>query len=338
MKQYLLPAEGRFYKANLHTHSTISDGTLTPEEIKDRYKARGYAIVAFTDHNLMVPHPELADADFLPLSGFEYDVTDPDPRLTDFAEKRCCHLCLLAPTMCDTKQPLWHRRYYHWGFKPEHLPLARYDEEAPDFVREYSAEGINRAIATAREAGFFITYNHPAWSLESYPEYMAYDGFHALEVVNYSSLYAGFLDENLHVLRDMMRGGKRPFAVAADDNHNRTPDSFGGFTMIKAPSLAYADVFAALMKGDFYASEGPRIEELTYEDGRVQIRTSSARSITYHADVRNEKTVYATEDTPLTEATFTVGKCDGAFFLSVRDFEGKFAATRVYSIDALAGK
>ncbi len=336
MKHYLLPAEGRFYKANLHTHSTISDGALTPEEIKARYKEKGYAIVAFTDHNLMVPHPELADADFLPMTGFEYDVTDPDPALTVFSEKRSCHLCLLAPTMCDNYQPLWHRKAYHWGPKPEYLPLVRYDEAAPDFVREYSAEGINRAIATAREAGFFVTYNHPAWSLETYPEYMAYDGFHALEVVNYGSLYAGFLDESLHVLRDMMRGGKRPFAVAADDNHNRMPDSFGGFTMIKSPSLAYADVFASLMKGDFYASEAPLIEELTYEDGLVHIRTSPARSITYHADIRNAKTVYAGEDTPLLEATFPVGEHDGAFFLIVRDAEGKFAVTRVYSTDALA--
>ena len=34
MKQYLLPKDGRFYKANLHIHSNLSDGTLSPEEIK----------------------------------------------------------------------------------------------------------------------------------------------------------------------------------------------------------------------------------------------------------------------------------------------------------------
>ncbi|MBO5897602.1 MAG: hypothetical protein J6R04_01195 [Clostridia bacterium] len=42
MKQYLLPEKGIFYKANMHTHTTISDGQLTPEEIKEIYKARGY--------------------------------------------------------------------------------------------------------------------------------------------------------------------------------------------------------------------------------------------------------------------------------------------------------
>ena len=34
MKQYLLPEKGQFYKANLHRHTVVSDGTLTPEEVK----------------------------------------------------------------------------------------------------------------------------------------------------------------------------------------------------------------------------------------------------------------------------------------------------------------
>lgn len=30
MKQYLIPHEGRFFKANLHAHSTFSDGGSPP--------------------------------------------------------------------------------------------------------------------------------------------------------------------------------------------------------------------------------------------------------------------------------------------------------------------
>ena len=37
--KYLLP-NVTFYKASLHTHSTVSDGKLTPREVKDLYKAR----------------------------------------------------------------------------------------------------------------------------------------------------------------------------------------------------------------------------------------------------------------------------------------------------------
>ena len=37
MRKYLLPNDGSFYKANLHCHSTVSDGVLTPNEIKEKY-------------------------------------------------------------------------------------------------------------------------------------------------------------------------------------------------------------------------------------------------------------------------------------------------------------
>ena len=37
MKKYLLANSGHFYKANLHVHTTVSDGQMTPEEIKRIY-------------------------------------------------------------------------------------------------------------------------------------------------------------------------------------------------------------------------------------------------------------------------------------------------------------
>ncbi len=40
------------HKANLHTHTTQSDGQGTPNEVVDAYHERGYTILAITDHNL----------------------------------------------------------------------------------------------------------------------------------------------------------------------------------------------------------------------------------------------------------------------------------------------
>ena len=37
-RRYIISPEGNFYKAQLHTHSTVSDGALTPEEVKELYK------------------------------------------------------------------------------------------------------------------------------------------------------------------------------------------------------------------------------------------------------------------------------------------------------------
>ena len=55
MRKYLLPKDGIFYKANLHCHSTHSDGKLTVEQLKEVYKKEGYSVVAFSDHNVLIP-------------------------------------------------------------------------------------------------------------------------------------------------------------------------------------------------------------------------------------------------------------------------------------------
>lgn len=39
------------YKANLHTHTTESDGRMDPSQVIDEYHQRGYDILALTDHN-----------------------------------------------------------------------------------------------------------------------------------------------------------------------------------------------------------------------------------------------------------------------------------------------
>ena len=61
MKQFLLPQGGNWYKACLHVHTTCSDGLGTPEEIKRMYTEKGYSIVAYTDHKVVIPHNALRD-------------------------------------------------------------------------------------------------------------------------------------------------------------------------------------------------------------------------------------------------------------------------------------
>ena len=65
MKQYLLPETGAFRKVNMHSHSTFSDGKNTPEEIKEAYKAKGYAAVAFTEHEHIIDVTHLTDDEFI---------------------------------------------------------------------------------------------------------------------------------------------------------------------------------------------------------------------------------------------------------------------------------
>ena len=41
---------GHFWRGNIHTHSTRSDGKLTPREVIAAYRAHGYDFLAITDH------------------------------------------------------------------------------------------------------------------------------------------------------------------------------------------------------------------------------------------------------------------------------------------------
>ena len=41
---------GRFFRGNLHTHSTNSDGVLPPEEVCRRYAVNGYDLLCLSDH------------------------------------------------------------------------------------------------------------------------------------------------------------------------------------------------------------------------------------------------------------------------------------------------
>ena len=103
MKQYILPKEGNFYKANLHCHSTCSDGKLTVEELKEIYKSNGYSVLAYSDHNVLVDHSDLDDESFLAFTSCEYDVNKKGDR--GYAFRPCYHLNVYPPHQHHTALP-----------------------------------------------------------------------------------------------------------------------------------------------------------------------------------------------------------------------------------------
>lgn len=338
--KYLLPNSGNFYKANLHCHSTVSDGKCTPSELKEAYMKEGYSIIAYTDHNVMIPHDDLSDENFLALTGYEIDVAE-DFSVVGFPHVKACHLCLISLNKDNKKQVCWHRTEYLQSNAPKYRHLVKFDENEEDFVRDYSAETINEIIRRGRESGFFVTYNHPKWSMETYDQYMKYENMNAIEIYNNMSFVEGHDEYNPDVFDNMLRSGKKVYCVATDDTHSFHPfdspynDSFGGFTVIKSPDLSYESVAKALENGDFYSSQGPEIYELTYDNGTVNIKCSPAKKIYLTTGIRNVKSVIANKNEFLQEATFTVENDIKYFRLTVCDKHGKHANTNAYFIDEL---
>jgi hypothetical protein len=313
MKKFLLPEGGQFYKANMHCHSTVSDGRLTSEALKEAYKKEGYSIIAFTDHNRCISRSSLTDSSFLALSAYEIDISDRNERDTDFT--RCYHLNAYS----KKEEPAFESL----------LPLPAYGD----------IEAINNFISDLNDAGFLVCYNHPNWSLQNAFDYRGLKGIFALEIYNHSAALDG-IDGNQIIPYDiLLREGNRIFCIAADDNHDNFPighpknDSFGGFIMIKADSLDYKTIINALEAGSFYASMGPEIKQLYVEDGKLFIECSDVRSICMTTAGRRAGTEQAPKEGTINSASFEILPKDRYVRIQITDSSGLRANTNAYFVE-----
>lgn len=330
MKKSLFPDNGQFYKANLHAHSTVSDGVLTPQELKERYKAKGYQILAITDHELMVEHSDLDDEDFLTITGMEYAFFGGKYNVSPTIE-----LNFYAKDQKNTTHVCFNPRYVLHGEKWRADVVERLGEP---FLREYTVECIQKVIDAAKANGFLVSLNHPGWSMESPEFFGSLEGLFAMEIYNHLSfVYGGVMDYNPAMYENMLRRGKNLYCIAADDCHGGGPDDspycdrYGGFVMIHAPKLDYASVMHALEQGDFYASQGPLIHDLYIEDGQVHLHCSPARAIAMNTAHRPFGGVrIAPEGELLTEAVFKLPEGQPFMRFDVIDDKGRHANTRAY--------
>lgn len=63
---------GNWYKANLHTHTTASDGSRPAAERAEQYRRAGYDILAITDHRTTSDVAGWSDEEMLVVGGMEY--------------------------------------------------------------------------------------------------------------------------------------------------------------------------------------------------------------------------------------------------------------------------
>jgi len=333
--KHLLPQVKKYFKTNLHTHSTISDGKLTPAEVKAYYKDHGYSILSLTDHNIVVDHSNLNDEDFLMLTGAEFNVVQ---NLGPFKNQKTYHLNFIA------KRPdlLW-QPFANETYREDVLPYLE-KVEIEHMSRENSPENANALIARANEKGHLVIYNHPIWSIQDYTDYAPLRGLWGMELCNYSSIVCGYDDwHNWMVYRDMMNLHGKLCPVGADDSHS-TKDSCGAWIMVGAQKLEYASVIEAMEKGDVYASTGPEIHSLTLEGAKLRITCSDAVRISLEGGNRYGRCAMPIHnDRLMREATFDLtswlevnaDQPDAWLRLVVHGPYGHYAATRGYTYEEL---
>ena len=308
----LLP-EGKYYKANLHCHTTVPDGKLTAAEIKEIYQKHGYSIVAYTDHCVYERHEELNDEKFLAIGACEVNINE---EKEDWAVTKVYHLNL-------------------YDMDPAVNRSRKQENICPDMAYE-DIEEINAYLERMEQLGFWICYNHPYWSLQTEEDFLPLKHVSAMEIYNHGCELDGLYGYNPRLYDAALRSGKRWFCVATDDNHNGFPegdglcDSFGGFTMICPEEFSYQGVMEALKKGRFYASMGPEFHKVYVENNVLFVETSPVEKIYVAMRGRDCYRKAAAPGQTITQASFPLNGEEGYIRVEIRDEKGRYADTNAW--------
>jgi hypothetical protein len=238
---------GHFYRGNLHTHSTRSDGRLAPDAVVAAYRERGYDFLALTDHFM---------------ERFGYTVTDTRSLRTD-GFTTLLGAELHAPSLAHGA--LWH--IVAVGL-PLDFAAPKADESGPELARR------------AANAGAFLGIAHPAWYGVTPEDALTLDAVHAVEIFNSGHTADSDRGDAWYLADLLALRGCRLLAYAADDAHfGDRPDHFGGWVHVRAASLDPDALLAALKAGHYYSSTGPELHEVAIEDGVIRVACSPARAI-----------------------------------------------------------
>lgn len=280
MLHYTLAREGNFYKGNLHTHSTISDGELTPEQLKALYRSHGYSFLAITDHNTYFARTDMNEPDFLVVPGIEVD-------------------CTCAPrNSIDHVVGIGHpdRTRLAHGQKVTHL-LRSSAQALVDFLVENGNEAI---------------YAHPFWSYKDIGELLSLRGHLGMEIINYSCEQEWKAGISEFYYEHAWNAGHNLFCFGSDDAHGHVPDFCGGYITVKCSELSYDALFAALRAGSFTASyarcgeEAPTITDFVVEDGVARLTCSPCAHVCLNVDRCHYHPTFAQDGAPVTCAEYVL--------------------------------
>ena len=275
----------RFYRANLHAHTTNSDGAYTPEECMAYYRGMGYDILAITDHK-KVTKPQSVPEGLLHIPGIELDYNLPT---------QVVHLLGLgvpediAFPPCSTGEP--------------QAGVDAIRSAGGRVILAHPAWSLNTTEFICSLQGITAT---EVWNSVSTAPYNARRGD--------SSSLLDVASANGQVLP----------MVASDDTHFYGQEIAAGWTMIQADELTLPAVLDALDKGRFYATQGPAFHQAELSDGYLRIKCSAAEMIVFYSNTPwvGGRTVVGHG---LTSAAYRIMPNDTFVRCEIIDAEGKSA-------------
>lgn len=287
-------AAGTFWRGNIHTHSTRSDGAEEPEAVCRLYQEMGYDFLCLSDHFL---------------EKFAYPITDTTSLRTP-AFTTLLGAEIHAPA--NSHGEIWH--VLACGLPADFAPLQE-------------GERMEQLAARAREAGAFIGIAHPQWSSLTIEDGRALAGIaHAVEIWNTGCALECARPDGTYLLDALLcEGHAHLSAYATDDAHLKIPDAGGGWMMVKAEANAPDALLEAMKAGHYYSSQGPLIEAIETEGDSLLIRSSPARTIAIVGRGSHAETAFDAKGS-LTEARLPLARfAEDWLRVVVMDVDGKTA-------------
>lgn len=232
-------AQQQWFKGNTHVHTINSDGNASPDIVARWYKEHRYHFVFITDHDLRTAVDGLngilaAPGRFLVLPGVE---------VTDRFAGRPVHLNGL-------------------GVDETVLPQGGTDVTN---VIDQNAEAIQRADGLP-------VIDHPNGLLSA--ALTAHEIGSVAQVWHFEVCCADYRGgsgrpSTEEIWDEILSSGRQLFGIAADDAHlfgGESKDPGSAWIMVRADELTPAAILGAIGAGDFYATTGVELLDLTVDD------------------------------------------------------------------------
>ena len=252
-------AEPRWFKGNLHTHTVNSDGDSAPDVVARWYKERDYSFLALTDHNYF---------------------TDPQG-LNAFLGARDRFLLITGEEVTSRFQS-----------KPVHVNAFGLRETLEPAFGPSLVETIQRNVEVIRRHGAVPSLNHPNYRWAVTPAELAQvRGLKLFEVYNGHPATNGLGGGGAPGLEEtwdhVLTSGLRMWSIAVDDAHvfkEMAPQHSNpgrGWIQVRARDLSEPALLQAIEAGDFYASTGVELADVTRAEGRLALEIEPRENVKY---------------------------------------------------------
>jgi len=268
------------YKANLHTHTTRSDGGHSPQDIVDRYHELGYKILAITDHN-EVTFPWVSFSKLSPSEGSFKKLEDGriDSTAVQYEDRNPEELKMFAIQGNEVSSP------HHLGSF-----FSDYQKQPGDENVTISEIGKKNGVILLNHPGRYTARNPEKYNVDWYVDiFKNYEYVTGMEVYNQGDRYP-----NDRILWDSVLVKTMPerpmWGYSNDDYHGNISKLGRNWNLFILPELSEESIRQGMLDGRFfytYAIKGhngpevPQIEEINVNNkkGIIEIQSSGQDSI-----------------------------------------------------------